>query len=177
MKNFKFSLIVFVGFLIMLMPFLSASSDLSGLTPEQLLKIKKCSQVKMSPDAKWIAYTVTVPRKAGDKPGSSYEKLYLYIMATGKIKAFITGDDRVGSIQWKPDSSSIAFLTKRGEKAKTQVWSISINGGEARQITNSKTGVQGFRWHPKLNSIVYMAYSKKNKKDEFLKKKGYRFVF
>lgn len=177
MKKIRFNLILFIGLFIMMMPLLSSSSDLSGLTPEQLLKIKKCSQIKISPDAKWIAYTVTVPRKAGDKPGSSYEELYLYTMASGKIKIFIAGEERVRSIQWKPDSSAIAFLTKRGDKSKTQVWSISINGGEARQITNSKIGVQGFRWHPKSNSLAYLAYSKKNKKDELLKKKGYGFIF
>lgn len=177
MKKSLINLVLFTGILIILMPLLSAASDLPGLTPGQLLKIKSCSQVKISPDGKWIAYTVSIPRKAADKPGSSFEELYIYSINSGKTKLFIGNDKRVSSIQWKPDSSAITFLSKRGDKAKTQVWSIPLNGGEAIQVTHCKTNVLGYRWNPAFNSIAYMAYSKKSKKEEYLKKKGYKFIF
>ncbi len=147
------------------------------LTPNQLLNLKSCSSAQISPDGKWIAYSVRVPREAADKPGSAYNELYLMSNKDNSIIPFITGDVNVSSILWKPNGSQITFKMKRGKNAKTQVWAISVKGGEAFQITQSETGVISYQWHPSEDKIAYTATAPLSKNEKDLKEKGYQFIY
>ncbi len=144
---------------------------------EDVLKTRTCSHALISPDGRWIAYTVTVPRCADEKPGSAYEELYLVSTRTRQIKPFITGKVSIGTLRWSPDSSRLAFLTRRGEKAGSQVWVIPTDGGEALRVTRAETGVNDFHWHPGENKIAYIASSPPGKREKELKEKGFDFIF
>ena len=146
-------------------------------SPDDVLRMKACTEVKISPDGKWVAYTVRVPREANEEPGGAFSELYLASAQTGEIRPFITGKVNISSPRWSPDGLKIAFLTKRGEKAKTQVWMIPVNGGESRQVTHSETSVSTFRWHPSGERIAYVATTPKTKREEDLDEKGYGFIF
>jgi len=161
--------------LLLLLTSLSLAS--SVLTPEDILRIKTCSAAEMSPDGKWIAYTVSVPREPGDEPDGPYSELYIVSVETGAIRPFITGKVNASLPRWSPDSSKIAFLSERGEKALTQVWIIPADGGEAFQVTQAETPVLGFRWHPSGNKIAYIATTPPTKREKDLGKKGYGFIF
>lgn len=152
-----------------------ASAD--GFAPEDVFRIQTCSSARISPDGKWIAYILYVPRKPGDKPGGSYGELHVLSTKTGESRPFITGEVNVSSPRWNPSGDAIAFLTSRGEKAKTQVWMIPVDGGEAVQITHSKNGVGTFRWHPDGKRIAYTATEPKSKREKELDEKGYNFIF
>lgn len=147
------------------------------LTPEDVLRIKTCSSAEISSNGKWIAYTVSVPREAGDEPGGAYSELYIFSIETGIIRPFITGKVNISSPRWSPDSSKIAFLAERGEKASTQVWVIPVDGGEAGQVTKADTSVIDFRWHPSGDQLAYIATTPTAKREKELEKKGYGFIF
>ena len=102
------------------------------LTADDLFKLKSCTAAKISPDGKWVAYTVRVQREVNEKAGRAYSELYLISTNTGEIRPFICGKVNVSSPQWSVDGKRIAFLMKRGVKAHTQIWMISATGGEAR---------------------------------------------
>lgn len=146
------------------------------LSPNDLLNLKEVAEARISPDGQWIAYTVRVPRQAGDKPGSAYSELYLVSVATGKTLPFITGKGSIKSLAWKPDGSTVGFLSNR-ENGKTQVWAIPLSGGEAQQLTDSETSVTDFAWHPSGNEIGYLATTPQTARDKALEDKGYGFVF
>jgi len=145
--------------------------------PEDILRTKSCGEARISPDGKWIAYTVSVPRTASEKPGSSYRELYLLSTKNKMNKAFITGKVSIRSINWSPDGSKITFLTRRGQKAKTQVWQIPLSGGEATPITRSPTGLSSYAWNPNGRQIAYITSPAKSKKEKDLAKLGYNFIF
>jgi dipeptidyl aminopeptidase/acylaminoacyl peptidase len=147
-----------------------------GLSPEALLSLKQVSSAVLSPNGKMIAYTIEVPRQANDDPGSAYAELHVYTPDTHESKPFVTGKVRVGSPAWSPDSRSIAFIMKRGDKSQAQVWAIRIDGGEATTITSSETGVQAFRWHPSGTSIGYLAEPPKTPRERALESRGYGFI-
>jgi dipeptidyl aminopeptidase/acylaminoacyl peptidase len=146
-------------------------------TPEDALSLKYSYSAAISPDGMWVAYTVAVPRAADEDPGSAYSELYLVSTKTGEIRPFITGKVDVSSPRFSPDGTRVAFLTRRGDKAKTQVWMIPVDGGEAVSVTRAETGVSTFRWHPGGGKIAYVATSPRSEREEALDDKGYGFIF
>lgn len=164
---------VFAGFLI----YLQGALARDVFTPEDLLRLKYVTSAKISPDGHWIAYTIRVPRKAADEPGGAYSELHLVSVNNQASRPYITGKVNVSGVAWRPDGSAIAFLTRRGEKAKTQVWMIPVDGGEARQLSHSESGVSSFKWHPAGNHIAYLAVTPQTKREKALKEKGYGFIY
>ncbi len=147
------------------------------LTPEDVLTMKTVSDAQISPDGQWIAYTVRVPRALTEKPGTAYSELYLVSTNTGEIRPYITGEVSVSGVDWNPDGKSIAFLMKRGDNEKTQVWQIALSGGEAQMVTNLNTSVLQFKWFPDGKKLCYVATEPDSKREKFLKEKGYDFTF
>lgn len=154
-----------------------SAGEAKVLTAADVLEIQGCSGAVISPGGQWIAYNVRVPRKAIDKPGSAYSELYVVNTKTREVKPFITGKVSIGSLSWSPDGKYVFFTTRRGEKAKNQVWKIPISGGEAVQVTHSKTGVMSYRQHPTENKIAYTTVEPKTAKEKKLAEKGYGFIF
>ena len=157
--------------------FLSNVSNANVLLPKELLNLKSVSSAVISPDGKYAAYTVSVPRTADEKPGGSYSELYVINLKTKVSRPYITGKENVSSIAWSPDGKEIAFRMRRGDKAKTQVWSIPLSGGEARQLTDCESGVVDFDWHPSGKQIAYIATEPQNKREKALEDKGYDFIY
>ncbi len=174
-RNIKLLSIVVVLSLLFLFQLEAGSSDV--FSAKDLLRARSCSSAVISPGGLWVAYTVSVPRDVKDKAGSSYRELYLVSTRTRQVKPFITGKVSIRNVQWSPDGSRLGFTTRRGKKAKTQVWVIPVDGGEAVQATCSETSVSAFQWHPAGNKIAYTASTPKSEKEKKLAKKGYGFIF
>lgn len=169
------TLSVLVTVSILLFQHNSSASEI--FSPQDALSLKYSYTAAISPDGMWAAYTVSVPRTADEDPGSAYSELYLVSTKTGETRPFITGKVNVSSPRFSPDGKRIAFLTRRGEKAETQVWMIPVDGGEAIKVTSSKSSVSTFRWHPGGRKIAYVAATPECKREKKLDKKGYGFVF
>ncbi len=59
-------------------------------------------------------------------------------------------------VRSSPDGSQLAFLM-RDESGIVQLWVISPNGGEPRQITTGEQGVQSaFNWHPDGKALGFI---------------------
>jgi dipeptidyl aminopeptidase/acylaminoacyl peptidase len=91
--------------------------------------------------------------------------LYVFDVATKKAEALTTGTlYEEASPAWSPDSTKIAFVSKRGDgdidrHDNTDVWVIDARAGaQPRQITTSKNADEGpLSWSPDGTQIAYVA--------------------
>jgi len=118
-----------------------------------LITLKTVGAVQISPDAKWIAYTVGY----GDfKTDSFMTQIWLIDVATGRNFQVTRGDKSSTSPRWSPDSTWLTFLSNRVED-KNQIFAINPLGGEAVQLTKSETAINNFSWSEDGKWIAYLA--------------------
>jgi dipeptidyl aminopeptidase/acylaminoacyl peptidase len=146
-------------------------------TVDDVFNLEYAGNARISPNGESITYTVSVPRALDAKAGGRYAELHVVSTKKGESRPFITGKVNVSGLQWTPDGQAISFLMTRGEKAKRQVWTIRVDGGEAVQTTKTKSSVGSYRWHPTDNRLFYVASEPESKREKELDKKGYGFTF
>ena len=122
-------------------------------TIDELLTLKTAGGAQISPDAKWIAYTVGY----GDfKQDAFVSQIWLADVATGRTFQATRGDKSSNSPRWSPDGKWLTFLSNRIED-KNQIFAIDPSGGEAIQLTKSETSIGNFAWSEDGRSIAYLA--------------------
>jgi dipeptidyl aminopeptidase/acylaminoacyl peptidase len=108
---------------------------------EDMFRIKRVSDPRISPDGKWIAYTVTIPDKEANTTNSD---IWIIPSAGGTAKQITNSPKQDRHPRWSPDSKSIAFESNRN--GSYQIYTISADGGDAKQITSISTEAAGAVW-------------------------------
>jgi dipeptidyl aminopeptidase/acylaminoacyl peptidase len=142
-----------------------------GITPEDYYSFEFLSDPRISPDGKLVAYVVTKVDRTQNRRNSS-----IWMVATDGNRPpwqFTTSPQSANSPRWSPDGQSLAFLSTRPaaesaptpaagsatEQPRAQIYVLSMNGGEARRVTNLKNGVSNFQWSPDGNRLVVVSRS------------------
>lgn len=137
-------------------------------TAEKIMQYKNITATNISPDGKFIAYVVNVPVMEGEK--SEYNS-QLWVAATdGTMDVQYTrGDKSSTAPQFSPDGKQIAFLSNRVDN-KNQIFVLRLLGGEAEQISFTKSGVSSFKWSPDGKHIAYLMKDPESEEEEKRKK-------
>src|SRR6266403_38307 len=111
-------------------------------TIDDLLTIKSVGGTQISPDGKWVAYTVGY----GDfKQDAFINQIWLAQAESGQSFQLTRGDRSSTNPRWSPDGHWLAFLSNRQED-KNQIFVINPAGGEAQPLTKSETAITNFAW-------------------------------
>lgn len=151
----------------------SALSAADPLTPHDIAKLRFATAAEISPDGQWIAYVLSVPRDlANQDNGPNWAELHV-VGVDGTSRPFITGKVNVSNVQWKPDSSALTVLTKRGDDKEAKLYMIPVDGGEARQLAGAKTAISDYAWRPDGQQIALLATEPESEQRKKLKEKGF----
>jgi len=103
-----------------------------------LLELKRISDPQISPDGRWVTFTVqSVDLAANQKP----TQIWITPLDGGTPRQ-ITHDGQANQrARWLPDSRRIAYISDRS--GSSQIWLMDADGGNARQITNLSTEADG----------------------------------
>ncbi len=120
-----------------------------AITFEDLIKLHRVAEPQISPDAKWVAYAVSTPDMEANRGASN---IWVVPMAGGAAMQ-LTQSGHDSSPVWSPDGKTLAFLSSRS--GDSQVYLLSMNGGEAHALTKVSSGADIVKWLPDGKTIAF----------------------
>ena len=120
-----------------------------AMTFDDLIKLHRPGGATISRDGKWIAYTLSTPDLDANR---SVSNIWL-VSAAGGEPTQMTEGGRDNSPAWSPDGKTLAFLSARD--GSSEVYLLSMEGGEARKLTHLSTGADLFHWSPDGKTIAF----------------------
>lgn len=119
-------------------------------TLEDLYRLRGIGDVRISPDGKTVAATITTNNLA---KGKSDKHIWMMNVDGSNARQFTFSDNGESSPIFSPDGSSIAFI--RARDGNDNLYIEAANGGEARPLTNVSTGISDPVWSPDGTWIAF----------------------
>ena len=122
-----------------------------NLQVDDLFRIRAVGDPQLSPDGRWVAYTVATSSLKEDKAET---RVWMTSIDGGEPLAMTAAGTSASRPRFSPDGKFLAFLAARpgegesSDDAKAQVWLLDRRGGEAQRLTEMPQGVEGFEWAP-----------------------------
>ena len=120
------------------------------LRPGDIYRMQTLSDANVSPDGKWVAYTVSGIDSAKDKRNTD-----IWMTSwDGKENVQLTnsreGENRP---RWSPDGKYLSFVAVR-QGGTAQVWLLDRRGGEGIKLTDTKSDLISYSWSPDSKKLV-----------------------
>jgi len=146
--------------------FQSSAQKTASISFEKWISLKTVGSPLISPDGKTIVYSVT----STDWTNNSYDtELWMARDGGEPVQLTRTPKNSSTSARCTPDSKFVSFLADRGDK--TQIYLISVNGGEAIQVTKDDDGINSYEWSPDGSKILYAKSEADTKQDKTIKER------
>ena len=122
------------------------------ITSKDLYQFKWVADPRMSPDGSLAAYTLVQVAEKGDKYETS-----VWVVATDGQSAprRLTPGPRDRAPRWSPDGRTLAFLRNPTDTGVSQLYLLSLAGGEARRLTDLAKGAGPAFWSPDGRTIAF----------------------
>jgi len=120
-----------------------------AITFDDMIKLHRIAEPQISPDGKWVAYTVSTPDMDANRGVSNI----WVVPAAGGAAMQLTQSGHDSSPVWSPDGKTLAFLSSRS--GESQVYLLSMVGGEAHALTKLSTGADMVKWSPDGKTIAF----------------------
>lgn len=138
--------------LLSLISLLTRTDAHADFAVDEYLRLIDISEIAVSPDGQFIAYTLT------SKDIEKDEERDVIWMTPSKggdaIRMTATNSD-ASSPKWSPDGKYLAVLSDR-EDETDQVWLLNRHGGDAQQLTKLPQGVDSFDWSPDSSQLLLL---------------------
>lgn len=122
------------------------------IKPEDLYRMKSISNPKLSPDGKWVLYSLSKADSSKDR----YESKLYMLSTDGSETIQLTDERSAGSPSWSPDNKYISFLSKsKVESEPSQLFLMNRKGGEPMQLTHIKGEIFRYKWFEDGKRILF----------------------
>ena len=120
-----------------------------AITFDDMIKLHRVAEPQISPDGKWVAYSVATPDMDANRNASN-----IWMVPTeGGAPIQLTQSGHDSSPVWSPDGKMLAFLSSRA--GESQVYVLPMDGGEAHTWTHLSTGADIVKWSPDGKTIAF----------------------
>ncbi len=115
-----------------------------------LMELKRIGDPQISPDSKWVIFTVqSVDVAANKKP----LQIWIVPLEGGSPRQITRDGEANQRARWSPDSKRIAYISDRG--GLSQIWLMDADGGNPKQVTNLSTEADGVLYSPDGKNLLF----------------------
>lgn len=118
----------------------------------------------LSPDGQKLVFAI---KQVNQEKNQYKSPIFMKYISKDGYRRFTTGTHVDTAPQFSPSGEYLAFLSSRAEKG-TQVFIMSVKGGEAVQVTKFPQGVMGFIWSNDSNSLHVISRVNEEELDDVL---------
>src|SRR5260370_724538 len=131
-----------------------AAQQRHPITQEDVFLMKRVGSPAISPDGRWIVFSVTEPSYT---EGEQVSDLWLVPTdGSAEPRRLTNTKGGEGGGDWSGDSRRIAFSARREGDDAAQIYVLDLtSGGEAQRITNVSTGASSPLWRPDGGAILF----------------------
>jgi dipeptidyl aminopeptidase/acylaminoacyl peptidase len=139
MKRCVIAISLFVLTLACVPPFIAVAQESHRFTIEELLKVRRVGDPRVSPDGQRIAFTIGDVNWDANKV---ITQIYVIPVGGGSMKQLTNGASSATSPRWSPDGKKIAYATGG------QIWVMENDGDKKEQVTKISTNAAAPVWSP-----------------------------
>src|ERR1700678_1361709 len=121
------------------------------LRPADIYRLPVLGDPQVSPDGKWVSYTMTTIDSLKD--GRNSDVWMISWDGTQDIQ-LTNSPDGESRARWSPDGRYISFLSTMQEGKGNQTWRMDRHDGQAKRLTEIKGGIDDYAWRPDSKKIL-----------------------
>ena len=121
----------------------ATTASAKGLTVEDMLAMQRIGEHTVSPDGKWVAFSV---RDTDYEANRGRLDVWLASIDGAQVRRLTTHPENDHEPRWSRDGRHVYFLSSR--TGSSQVWRIGVGGGEAEQVTKLPVDIHGYKVFP-----------------------------
>ena len=126
-----------------------------SLTPEMIVDSLIPSEPQLSPDGRFVAFTVApLGRREVERQSAVWLAATAGDTPPRRITAGVVQDHLP---QWAPDGTWLYFLSDRAKRGTAQLHRLSLAGGEAEALTDWRSGIGGYTPLPDGRCVALLA--------------------
>ncbi len=130
------------------------AAEKRAMTFLDVIEMRAVDAGSISPDGKWVIYTVSIPEW---KAGKNYTDIFAAPTdgSSPPRQMTFTKEKNETRPQWARDSKVFGFLSDR--EGVNQLYLMRLDGGEARKVSDAKDGVSAFAFSRDGKWVAYSA--------------------
>ena len=130
------------------------SQTKTPITHEIMWSMKRVSAPEISPDGKWVVFSVTEP--SYDEKEAVTDLWVVPADGSAEPRRLTGNKSGESGQKWSPDGKLLAFSAKRDGDDASQIYILNFKeGGEAYKLTNVSTGASAPQWSPDGKYIAF----------------------
>jgi dipeptidyl aminopeptidase/acylaminoacyl peptidase len=145
------------------------AADKRMITEMDLFKFVWIADAQISPDGSRVVFVRVWVNQKADRYDTALWIVPTSGGSTGEKPRQLTAGPRDGNPRWSPDGKTLAFnrsAEKDGRPQPPQIYLLSLDGGEARPLTDTPRGAGGFEWSPDGKTIAFSSTDDGKKEKE-----------
>jgi dipeptidyl aminopeptidase/acylaminoacyl peptidase len=121
-------------------------------TVQDLVRVKRLSDPQLSPDGRYVAFAL---RETDIEANAGRSALWLLDLkaADASPRRLTLQGTNDSNPRWAPDGRALYFLSTRS--GTSQIWRLSLDGGEAVEVTHYPLDVGAFKVSPRGDRLAF----------------------